>query len=129
MPELQCRVSPEHRPGPEPDCVHGEKAGPESDSPALAETRMGLWLAMGSSLSSVGGRRKQKSALSRSGKSAGAGHWAGGGTRRVHEESVRAGGDWNRCGGTPCTRKSAAQPQCGQIGSERGVGAGAGAAG
>jgi hypothetical protein len=89
MPELQCRVSPEHRPGPEPDCVHGEKAGPESDSPALAETRMGLWLAMGSSLSSVGGRRKQKSALSRSGKSAGAGHWAGGGTRRVHEEPAR----------------------------------------
>ena len=100
-----------------------------SDAPGLPETRIGLWLAMGSSLSPVGGRRKQKSALSRSGKSAWAGQWAGGGTRRIHEESVRAGGDWNRCGGTTCTRKSAAQPQCGQIGSERGVGAGAGAVG
>ena len=89
---------------------------------------MGLRLAIGSSLCPVRGRGKQKITCRRSGKSAWAGHGAGGGTRRVHEESVKAGGDWNRCGGTTCTRKSAAQPQCGQIGSERGVGTGAGAA-
>ena len=109
--------------------MRGGEASRESDSPALAETRMGLRLAIGSSLRPVGGRRKQKDTGSRSGKSAWAGHWAGSCTRRVHEESIRAGGEWNRCGGTTCTRKSAAQPQCGQTGSERGVGAGAGAAG
>ena len=109
--------------------MRGGGASLESDCPALAETRMGLRLAIRSSLWPIGGRRKQKNTCSRCGKSAGAGHWAGGGTRRVHEESIRANGDLNRCGGTTCTGKSAAQPQCGQTGSERGVGAGAGAAG
>ena len=109
--------------------MRDDEASVESDSPVLAETRMGLRLAIASSLCPVEGRRKQKNTCSRCGKSAGAGHWAGGGTRRVHEESTRAGGDGNRCGGTTRTRKSAAQPQCGQTGRVRGVGAGAGAMG
>ena len=40
--------------------MRGDEASLESDSPVLAETRMGLRLAMGSSLCPVGGRRKQK---------------------------------------------------------------------
>lgn len=97
--------------------MRGDEASLESDSLALAETRMGLRLGMGSSLCPVGGRRNQKSTFRRCGKSAGAGHWAGGGTRRVHEESLRAGGDWNGRGGTTRTRKSAAQPQCARPGT------------